>query len=172
MSYYLNSASESYIGKQKGGSYMKFSTRSMIFALCILFAGLIQAALPSPAGHWTTIDDKTGKPKSTVNLFISNGVLEGKIEKIYKENVSNPNETNCTKCTGALKGKPLIGLLFLSGMRQKDDGSWSGGKITDPESGNTYSCTITPSADGKTLNVRGYLGISMLGRTQTWTKAN
>lgn len=151
---------------------MRFSTRSAFLVVCLLLTALAQAALPSPVGNWTTIDDKSGKPKSIVKLFVRNGTLEGEIEKIYKENVSNPNETHCSKCTGTLKDKPLIGLLFLSGMKENADGSWSGGEITDPESGDTYNCTIIPSADGKTLSVRGYVGISLLGRTQTWTKAN
>lgn len=151
---------------------MKVSTRSIVFILFVLFTALIQAALPSPAGRWTTIDDKSGKPKSTIKLFVSNGTLNGKIVKIYKENVSHPDETNCAKCTGALQNKPLLGLMLLRGFKQNADGSWSGGKITDPESGNTYKCTITPSADGKTLNVRGYVGVSLLGRTQTWVKAD
>ncbi len=149
---------------------MKFSTRSIVFVLFLVFSALIQAALPSPEGRWTTIDDKTGKPKSIVKLSVSGDTLNGEIVKIYKENVSNPNETNCTKCTGALKDKPLIGLMIVQGLKQNADGSWSGGTVTDPESGETYKCTITPSADGKTLNVRGYIGVSLLGRTQTWVK--
>ncbi len=149
---------------------MKFSTRSIVFVLFLVFSALIQAALPSPEGRWTTIDDKTGKPKSIVKLSVSGDTLNGEIVKIYKENVSNPNEVNCEKCTGALKDKPLIGLMIVQGLKQNADGSWSGGTVTDPESGETYKCTITPSADGKTLNVRGYIGVSLLGRTQTWVK--
>jgi uncharacterized protein (DUF2147 family) len=149
---------------------MKFSTRSIVFVLFLVFSALIQAALPSPEGRWTTIDDKTGKPKSTIKLSVSGGTLNGSIVKIYKENVSNPNETTCTKCTGALQNKPLIGLMIVQGLRQNADGSWSGGQITDPESGKTYKCSITPSADGKTLSVRGYVGVSLLGRSQTWVK--
>lgn len=152
--------------------HMKFSTRSVVFTLCILFAAFIQAALPSPEGRWTTIDDKSGKPKSTVQLSVSGGTLNGKLVKIYKENVAHPDETTCTRCTGALKDQPLIGLMIVRGLRQNADGSWSGGQITDPESGKTYKCSITPSADGKTLNVRGYIGVSLLGRTQTWRKTN
>ena len=149
---------------------MKFSTRSIVFVLFLVFSALIQAALPSPAGRWTTIDDKSGKPKSIVKLSVSGDTLNGEIVKIYKENVSNPNETTCTKCTGALQNKPLIGLMIVQGLKQNADGSWSGGQITDPESGKTYKCSITPSADGKTLEVRGYIGVSMLGRSQTWVK--
>jgi uncharacterized protein (DUF2147 family) len=151
---------------------MKFSMRSIVLVLCVLFAALIQAALPTPEGRWTTIDDKSGKPKSTIKLSVSNGTLNGSIQKIYKENVAYPDETQCVKCTGALQNQPLIGLMIVRGLKQNADGSWSGGQITDPESGKTYKCTITPSADGKTLSVRGYIGVSLLGRSQTWVKAN
>ncbi len=150
---------------------MPISKRSFIFLLFLMFSGLIQAALPSPAGRWTTIDDKTHKPKSVINVFISNGLLYGKIQKIYKENVNNPQDT-CVKCTGALKDQPVIGLMILRGLKANSDGTWSGGQITDPENGKNYKCNITPSADGKTLAVRGYVGVSLLGRTQTWQKAN
>ena len=149
---------------------MKVSTRSIVFVLFLAFSAFIQAALPAPAGRWTTIDDKSGKPKSTVKLFVNGNTLNGEIVKIYKENVRDPNETTCTKCTGALQNKPLIGLRIVQGLKQNAYGSWSGGTITDPESGETYKCTIMPSADGKTLGVRGYIGVSLLGRTQTWVK--
>lgn len=151
---------------------MKFSTRSIVFVLFVLFTALIQAALPSPEGSWKTIDDKSGKPKAIVKLSVTNGVLNGVVVKGYKENAIDPNMTTCTKCSGAMKDKPLIGLMVIRGLKAQADGSWSGGQATDAETGKTYKCTITPSADGKTLAVRGYIGISLLGRTQTWVKAN
>ncbi|MCD6045790.1 MAG: hypothetical protein K0R48_953 [Gammaproteobacteria bacterium] len=151
---------------------MKFSTRSIVFLLFVLFTALIQAALPSPEGRWTTIDDKSGKPKSVIQLSVSNGILNGVVVKVYKENAIDPNMTTCTKCSGPMKDKPILGLMVVQGLKAEADGSWSGGQVTDPETGKTYKCTITPSADGKTLGVRGYIGISLLGRTQTWVKAN
>jgi uncharacterized protein (DUF2147 family) len=144
--------------------------RGLIIAILTLTFS-VALALPSPAGNWTTIDDQSQKPKSTVNLYISNGKLYGKITKLYKENIPEKGDT-CTKCKGALKDQPLIGLPIVQGLTQEKDGSWSGGTITDPKTGKTYKCTMTLSADGKTLKVRGYVGVSLLGRTQTWQKAN
>ncbi len=144
--------------------------RGFVIVLLTLTFG-VALALPSPAGNWTTIDDQSHKPKSVVNLYISNGKLYGKITKLYKENIPEKGDT-CTKCKGALKDQPLIGLPIVQGLQQQDDGSWSGGTITDPKTGKVYKCTMTPSADGKTLKVRGYIGVSLLGRTQTWQKAN
>lgn len=148
---------------------MRVVVISVLTIVCLVARA---AALPSPAGNWTTIDDASHKPKSIVSLSVSGGQLNGKIVKIYKENVANPNETTCSKCNGALKDQPLIGLMIVQGLKENADGSWSGGTITDPENGKVYKCSITPSADGKTLAVRGYIGVSLLGRTQTWQKAN
>lgn len=144
--------------------------RIFAFSALVITCLVARAALPSPTGDWTTIDDKSHKPKSVVRLSVSGDQLNGKIIKVYKENVPYP-EDNCFKCKGALKDQPIIGLPVVQGLSENDDGSWSGGTITDPETGNVYKCTITPSADGKTLDVRGYIGVSLLGRTQTWEKA-
>lgn len=68
-----------------------------------------------------------------------------------------------------LRDRQVVGLEILSGFRFKD-GKWSGGTIYDPESGKTYKCKITLRNDGK-LEVRGFIGFSLLGRTEIWTKA-
>ena len=113
-------------------------------------------------GKWKTIDDKTGKPKSIVEIVkLSNGIYAGRIIKLFKE----PTNPNCIKCTGILKNKPLIGLEIIKDIRQNGN-EFGDGKITDPETGKSYNCII--ARKGNQLEVRGYVGIVALGRTQRW----
>jgi uncharacterized protein (DUF2147 family) len=130
--------------------------------------GIAKAAEASPVGLWKTIDDESGKPKSLVRITENNGELDGKIEKLFRtpDQEQNPK---CDKCSGALKDQPMIGMTILSGLK-KDGDSYSGGQIVDPASGKTYKSKLSVAEDGKKLNVRGYIGLPMIGRTQTWLR--
>ena len=116
-------------------------------------------------GKWKTIDDETGKAKSYVEITKKDGKYYGKVVQL----LIKPAEPNCSKCKDDRKGKPILGLEIIRGL-VKDGDEFSGGTITDPKTGKTYKCTIT--RDGDKLNVRGYVGLSAFGRTQTWHKAN
>jgi uncharacterized protein (DUF2147 family) len=119
----------------------------------------------SPAGTWTTIDDTTGKKRAVVEVSVQNGVLHGTIIEVFKQ----AGDTGlCHNCPGAFKGKPVKGLQFLWGLKEDSDGEWSGGHILDPKTGKIYKAKL--SLEGDKLLVRGYVGISLLGRTQTWIK--
>ena len=114
-------------------------------------------------GKWKTVDDETGQDKSIVEVFKkSDGKYYGKILELLQK----PENDKCVKCKDALKDKPLIGLEIINGLTKKDR-EYSGGTITDPKSGKTYKCTITRAGDK--LKVRGYVGFSLIGRTQTWS---
>lgn len=137
--------------------------------LTVLFATSALAQAPSAVGRWTTIDDETKKPKSVITIYEEGGKLFGKIEKLFRE----PNEEQnpvCDKCEGALKNKPIIGMAILRDLK-KDGNEWSGGTILDPANGKTYKCTIAVENGGKKLKVRGYIGVSLFGRTQYWVRA-
>lgn len=123
-------------------------------------------ALSSPAGDWKTIDDRTGQPKAVVEVRDVNGDLEGRVIKLFHPPAPHPL---CLKCTGALKNQPVLGMRILWGMRQDGD-EWTGGQILDPESGNIYRCTVTLEKSGRVLLVRGYIGISIFGRTEQWVR--
>jgi uncharacterized protein (DUF2147 family) len=126
----------------------------------------------SPVGVWKTIDDQSGKPKSLIRITETDGELKGTIEKLFRapEQDQNPK---CHKCEGAFKDQPVIGMTILSGLKKDGDGySYSGGKIVDPVSGKVYKSKIAVIEDGKKLNVRGYIGMPVLGRTQTWEREN
>lgn len=117
-------------------------------------------------GKWKTIDDETKQAKSIVEIFKkSDGKYYGKVSQL----LIKPADPNCTVCKDDRKGKPILGLEIIRGL-SKDGDEFSGGTITDPKTGKTYKCTITRKGDK--LNVRGYLGVSLLGRTQVWEKAN
>ena len=80
----------------------------------------------------------------------------------------DPNP-HCTQCKGALKNQPVIGMRVIEGLRQRGN-AYDGGTVTDPDTGVVYRVKLVPSADGETLAVTGYVGISLLGKTETWTR--
>ena len=126
------------------------------------------ADLSSPVGEWRTIDDNTHQPKAIVKIFETNGKLYGVVEKSL---VEHPAHTNCDDCTDDRKGKPIIGLDIIRGL-QKDGDQWDGGTILDPENGKVYRCKMTLQNGGQELAVRGFIGISLLGRTQVWQRVS
>lgn len=117
--------------------------------------------------QWQTIDDKTGEKKAIIQLNESNGRVSGKIIKVL-----DPQQAKavCTKCPGSLKNKPVEGLQILSGLKADGNNKWNDGKLVDPESGKTYSGKITLSDNGQSLDLRGYVGTPMFGRSQTWKR--
>ena len=122
----------------------------------------------SPVGRWKTVDDATGKVKSIVVIWEENGKLYGKIEKLVDPDPQD-RDPRCARCEGELKNRPLIGLRILWDLR-KDGSQWSGGRVLDPDNGKTYKCYITVEDGGKKLKVRGFIGFSLLGRTQYWLR--
>jgi uncharacterized protein (DUF2147 family) len=139
--------------------------------LLLIALGLIStlaAAAENPVGLWRTIDDKSGKEKSLVRVTESNGQLQLTIEKIFREPGEEPNPL-CDKCPGEKKNKPVIGMQIGNGLK-KDGDVWSGGEILDPQNGKTYKCKVWLEDKGKKLHVRGFIGVSVLGRTQVWLR--
>jgi uncharacterized protein (DUF2147 family) len=125
------------------------------------------AAPDSPVGRWKTIDDQTRQVKSIVQIREINGELDGRIVQLFNPPVPHPR---CIKCAGAFKNRLVLGMRILWGMRRQGN-QWTGGRILDPENGEIYRCTITPENGGKVLQVRGYIGFSIFGRTQQWVRA-
>jgi len=116
-------------------------------------------------GKWRTIDDETGKEKGIVEIFERNGKVFGRIIDIL--DIEHKHH-KCVKCEGEDKNKPILGLTIIKGMK-KNGNEYEGGKVLDPKNGKLYQCKI--SLDGKDkLIVRGYIGISLLGRSQTWVR--
>ena len=130
-----------------------------------IFFFLISSTIFSQSviGKWKTIDDNSGKAKSVVEIYEEDGKVYGKVIEILTPGREN---AKCTTCKGEDKNTPILGLVIIRGL-EKDDDEYNDGKILDPESGKLYKCYITLEEENK-LKVRGYLGFSLLGRTQYW----
>ncbi len=141
----------------------------IVAALGLVSAVSILAA-PSPLGHWRTIDDKTGKPKSLVSLYSEDGRLYGRIDSLFPAPGKDPDPI-CDKCPGDFHNKRVKGIRFLWGLSSDGD-EWTGGEVLDPANGKTYRCKIKVNGDNRSLVIRGYIGISLLGRSQTWERVD
>jgi uncharacterized protein (DUF2147 family) len=142
--------------------------RFLFAALTLITAANVFAQQVSPLGLWKTIDDETGKPKALIRITEVNGALSGKIEKLYNTPNNDPNP-KCDKCEGDLKNQPVLGMVILTGLKRDGD-EYNGGQILDPNNGKVYRSRLEVVEEGKKLHVRGYIGIPMLGRTQTWVR--
>jgi uncharacterized protein (DUF2147 family) len=122
----------------------------------------------SPVGLWQSIDDVTGKPKALIRISEHKGVLDGRIEKLYRSPDQDQNP-RCEPCEGVRHNQPLIGMVFMSGLK-KDGDAYAGGEILDPDNGKVYRSKIELRDGGRKLSVRGYIGVPMLGRSQVWVR--
>lgn len=141
----------------------KVKPAGLLLLLMLLLVG--QAKAQDIYGHWKTVDDETGKAKSIVEIYQEDGKVYGKIIELLDPPEPNPL---CTECGGELKDAPIIGLQIINGL-SKDGDEYNDGRILDPNNGKTYKCYITLE-DDDTLKVRGYVGFSLLGRTQYWIR--
>lgn len=138
-----------------------------LLTLLVLLKLATSATLDSPVGKWKTIDDQTGRAKSIVEIKEVNGELMGKVLQVL-DSAQGPHPT-CIACSGERKNQPVEGMTIMWGVRKSGD-SWSDGKILDPKNGKTYSVKLSLTDGGKKLDVHGYLGLSLLGRSQTWLR--
>jgi uncharacterized protein (DUF2147 family) len=138
-----------------------------LFAVLALFGNHYACAqnLDTITGNWTTFDDGTKQPAALVRIFEKNGQFSGVITKLLDRNAP----VSCDKCQDFRKGKPLVGMEILSGLKKTGD-LYTGGYILDPDEGEIYKVEIRPKDGGNTLDVRGYIGIPLLGRTQIWIR--
>lgn len=144
----------------------------------VLVTSLIFSAIGSTAfaqdisGIWKNIDDKTGSSKAILEIRKeNNGTYTAQIVKITPRPGYNPKET-CINCPAPYTNQPILGMDILKGLKHTKNGSYSGGKIIDPLTGNIYSTKAKLNSNGSRLTLRGYVGVSALGRSQTWIKDN
>ena len=151
---------------------MKVSLQMLVVMSAIIMLGAagasLRAAEPSAVGLWEQVDEKSGKPESWFKITERNGAYEGNIVKIFFKPGEDENWV-CDKCEGAERGKPVLGLALIKGM-QRNGSSYENGTIMDPRDGAVYRALMKLSPDGQKLEVRGYLGISLLGRSQVWNR--
>ena len=136
--------------------------------LCSVLSSL--AFAEDITGLWQTIDDKTGAPKGQVEIRKeANGTFVGKVTKITPRTGYTPKEI-CVDCPAPYTNKPILGMDVLTGLKQSQGSNYVNGRILDPNTGKIYSMKAKLSANGKRLHLRGYVGVSVLGRNQIWIR--
>jgi uncharacterized protein (DUF2147 family) len=150
--------------------------KSLAFAATLalsVFAGMPAgtshaADLQSPIGLWKTVDDKTEMPRALVRVYLQDGKYFAKIERSFTPGA----ETRvCSRCTDERKNQPIIGLLIMRNVTLRG-GEYAGGDILDPDNGSVYRCKFHLESGGTVLVVRGFIGFSLLGRSQSWQRQN
>lgn len=151
-------------------------TRLLLICFTLLFQPYIFAATAdnSPTGFWKTIDDVTGQPQSILHIWqLSDGSLNGRIVKIWPAPGKSENDV-CTACDGDRHNKRIVGMIIMESLKQNSDkqNEWTGGQILDPTKGKFYHCKIKVVDNGQKLKVRGYIGVPLFGRSQTWLRVS
>ncbi len=152
----------------------KMNVCGLLAALLLLLTASTAWA-QSPVGQWRTIDDNTGEPKAIVEIYEGeDGTLSGRVVEILQADddavYNDAGQVICNACEGRRANQPVVGMVIIEGMEEDGD-EWSGGTILDPENGKTYKAKMELE-DATTLDVRGYIGIPLLGRTQTWYRVS
>ena len=143
-----------------------------IGVLGLILAGLSSAFAAavddraSPAGLWQPIDQRTGKPLGLIRIYEESGLFFG---RIAPSSSSDGDLRRCSRCTDNRKDQPIIGLVLMRNMRLRD-GAYVGGDILDPDTGGIYGCKFRLADGGRKLIMRGFIGISLFGRSQTWQR--
>jgi uncharacterized protein (DUF2147 family) len=141
---------------------------AVLFAVCCPSVALAQDS--APLGIWTTIDDVSHRARSLVEITEANGVLTGRIVRLFPAAGEDP-DPRCVDCKGERHNQPVLGMTILWSLRRHGE-DWDGGEILDPESGDVYRVTLHPEPGGRKLEVRGYIGFPLLGRSQVWERTS
>jgi uncharacterized protein (DUF2147 family) len=139
-----------------------------LFVLILIGCGSAWGQGSTPAGLWQTISDRTGQPRGLVRVEEVNGEYIGTVVAVLSPPAPDANPL-CNLCQGDLKDKPVVGMVILRGVRRSGD-TYSTGQILDPDEGEVYKCRIALLDEGRKLEVRGFIGIPLLGRSQTWVR--
>ncbi|MEW5835233.1 MAG: DUF2147 domain-containing protein [Pseudomonadota bacterium] len=154
---------------------MTLLSRLTLAAGLLLIAGSAFAANDTPVGTWKTIDDETHMAKSIVEITDHNGELQARIVKLLNrspEDIARDGvEPVCKKCDGERHNQPIEGMNIMWGV-SKDDDVWDGGKILDPKTGKVYKVRLKMLDGGQKLDVHGYIGFALIGRSQVWERQN
>jgi uncharacterized protein (DUF2147 family) len=140
-----------------------------IVAIVLAVSGASSMAQMSPVGLWRTISDKDGVAQSEVRIVDTSGVVSGKVEKITDPK-AKPGE-RCIECNDERKDQPILGMEILRGLKKVDGKDvWDGGTVVEPATGKIYRAKVSPIEGGAKLEMRGYIGSPLFGRTATWIR--
>lgn len=143
------------------------AAKNLLLATLLLLPYALHAA--DLSGLWQTTDDKTGKPRSLVRIIESGGEYSAIVEKGLL--ATDTGDAVCDKCSDERKGQKIIGMTIARHLKKTAQANlYEKGEILDPENGKTYQCKMTLSPNGSELEVRGFIGFSLLGRSQTWKR--
>lgn len=144
--------------------------QTSLAAACLTLLAAVAAPAQEPVvtGLWQQVDSSSGKTQGWFLFAERNGVFEGAIAKMFPEPGREQNP-RCSECEGDQKDAPFLGLVIIKGMKRHGL-DYEDGSILDPRDGTRYRALMRLSPDGQTLTVRGYLGISLFGKDQTWTR--
>lgn len=149
---------------------MRASVLSFAAALASLVAlGPAFGQAPTPAGLWQAVDDDTKQPNAWFLISNHDGVYDGIIAKMFLKPGEDPNAL-CDQCKDDRHNHPWLGLEIIRSMKPEGDDKYTGGTILDPRDGKIYKAMLTVTPDNQTLVVRGYIGFSLLGKNQYWTR--
>lgn len=143
--------------------------KHLILAMCGLSAAAALASEPLATGRWRQIDDATGQPRSVLRIEARGGRYEATIERIFFRPDETDTDPVCTRCSDARKGQKIIGMTIMTGL-VRDGLRYEGGEILDPDNGKVYRARMMLAPDGRSLDVRGFIGVSLFGRSQTWVR--
>lgn len=143
--------------------------QSITFATLLSLAATVHA---SPVGLWRTQDDRTEEPRAIVEIAEQDGALVGRIVEVLDPGA--PQDARCALCTDERRDAPIVGLTIIRNVQPngRANGPWDGGDILDPNDGKVYRVRLKLAEGGRRLEVRGYLGTPLLGRTQIWHRVD
>lgn len=147
---------------------MKLLAPTLTLVASLLACTTALAQNDSPVGLWKNINDTNGKPRAMIRITESQGLFQGRIERVFTAPGEGP-DPKCVKCEGDNRNASVTGLLILTGLRKAGD-AYVDGQILDPDTGSVYNSKMKLVDNGQKLEVRGFIGIPLLGRTQTWIR--
>jgi uncharacterized protein (DUF2147 family) len=157
--------------RQRLGIAWAFGVAStlLFIQVTVLASTAIQAGMSAPtaAGVWRQVDE-SGKVGALVTITQEGDIFVGRLSRLFLDPGDDPNPI-CGNCSGDKHNQPFLGLVFIEGMKQSGL-DYTGGTVLDPETGDIYKAKMSLSPDGKRLTLRGYIGLSIFGRSQTWTR--
>lgn len=157
---------------REGNSHAAVRRLCVCCALVMLLAasGAASATASDPLiGLWMIRDERTGEPRALVRIALQGDEYRGIIEKGLRG--PNAESPYCDKCEGERRGRPLLGMTILSGVKQEGEG-YGDGEILDPDSGKVYDCRLTLQKDGRQLLIRGFIGTPLIGENRTWYRVD